>query len=157
MEERRQDSNERLAKLEVISSNMHIDFSRLHDDLKSLEKALDNHGKDEAATFQEINKALVVLSSTVREISVSITDLRDTVKDLKESQQLMYKELVVLQGVATTVDELKKKVETLEVAKNEFNEYKAAGKASWKVISIVATIVSAIWAGILAVLKYALS
>lgn len=146
-------TKERVVRLEVMAENIHDDFSRLHTDLKSLEVALDNHGKSETLTFQEINKALVTLSSTVREISVSITDLRDTVKDLKENQQLMYKDIVVLQNFAQTVEDLKVKIVSLEATKQEFDNYKTSGKASWKTLTIVGSIVSFIWAGIMLALK----
>lgn len=149
------DVKERIVRLEVMSTSVHADFDRLHADLKSLETALDNHGKDEALTFQEINKALVTLSSTVREISVSITDLRDTVKDLKENQSLMYKDIVILQGFAQTVDDMKKKIGALEQSKQEFDNYKTAGKASWKTITIIGAIVSFIWSCVLFALKVA--
>ena len=143
--DRREVDRDRIVRLEVVAETIHKDFERVHEDLKSVENAFEHHVSVDNVSFQEINKGLILLSSTVREVSVSVTELRESVKDMRISQELMTKDIMALANCRESVTRMQAQVDTSTRKIEELEAIKNKQMGGWKTMTIVALVVSFIW------------
>lgn len=155
-------TRDRLVRLESVNDKLHSDLNRLHEDMYKMDVSYNNHKESTLAMFVEINKSLATVDSTVKNMAVSISDLKEIVKDLKETQSTVSRDVDVLRAMANTVNDINSRTATYnaeqcklcQVTLADYREFKASTRATWKTVTVVAIAVSFIWGASWTVANY---
>lgn len=157
---------ERVMKLETVNHNMDLNVSRIESDLDRINDSYNNHKDATVEMFSEINKSLAIVDSTVKNMASSISDLKDIVKDTRVIQEAASKDIDNLKTLNALVTEIHDRTKyynedscrECHKVLRDYQDFRAATKASWKTITIVASItvvlVSGIWGAAWTVMNY---
>ena len=121
---------------------LHSDLERIHEDFSRITESFDRHVENNNATFSEISKSLITLSSSMEVARDSIGDLKKTSENLVASQNqiMMQFSLIDQQGdiikeIKSDNKEIRDKVSALENVKSEM-------KGSFRTLTIVMSIIT---------------
>ncbi len=143
-EERRQDpeTRERVSKLEFFSERIHEDFDKIQNNCIKCNDSYADHLEQNNKSFSDINQTLTKLTAALESTHSSISDLKDTSKNLVDTQQKLLAQFSLIELHNKQLEKIQDDTEHLKEEIASLKSMEASAKASWKTLTIVATIVA---------------
>jgi hypothetical protein len=126
---------ERLAKLEVVQTQVTEDLRTVNQRIERMSDVTSRHLEKNNESFAEVGKSLALLASTV-------TDLKDTTKHLIEGQQKILGQISIIDNQNKQLEAVNAEVKIIKARVDLLATLETRLMASWKVFTVIASIVA---------------
>lgn len=133
------ETKERLIRLETGLNQMSIVYQKM-------ETTLEKHFDQEAANFKEITRTLFALNSSIEKHTEVISDLKDSVKELRKDVDKNDDNVKDLLGCQKEVEGIKQKVGSHEQKIVGFEGTENKAKGAWWILMQIGTFLMALLA-----------
>lgn len=137
------ETRDRIIRLEMTCEKLADAQTKMSDNLEKFAQQAITRDQNTVVANAELQKALYTMTTNMSTMSLAMADMKDSVKELKMSQDKTSKEMLQVLDLQDEVKKLDQQCNALSTRLSQLETMSTQAKASWKTITVVATVTCA--------------